>query len=71
MILSPSKLIKNLGCICFHLVLKISGVYDAPGSELVTQVSFSLLELDNLGGSCLMLQRLGLLAKEIFVSSRH
>lgn len=46
-------------------------MYDAPGSELVTQVSFSLLELDNLGGSCLMLQRLGLLAKEIFVSSRH
>lgn len=46
-------------------------MYDAPGSELVTQVSFSLLELDNLGGSCLMLQCLGLLAKEIFVSSRH
>lgn len=46
-------------------------MYDAPSSELVTQVSFSLLELDNLGGSCLMLKHLGLLAKDVFVSSRH
>lgn len=46
-------------------------MYDAPCSELITQASFSLLELDDLGGSYLMLQLLGLLAKEIFVSSRH
>lgn len=33
-------------------------MYDAPCSELITQASFSLLELDDLGGSCLMLQHI-------------